>query len=402
MERVARSLVTGARCALALVLLCFGVQAAQADDTARRVFAASKASVVVLDTVDLLGEPLAQGSGVVIAPTLIATNWHVVKGAAQVNVRAGSSTTQATVASADPQRDIAILFAPGATAAPPIAMSNQAVSVGDSVFTLGAPQGLDLTLASGIVSSVRHIDTSAMIQTTAPISPGSSGGALLDVQGRLIGITTSHVRDGQALNFAVPVRVVSEVRSNPAFAVSAAAQSVPLLNDRLAFIRLRSDGFNVTMLDLRSLKASDGLVAARILSRGWDEKQIDWIPCLEFDMNYVYDCADGTVRMGDIAVNEFCGKHETMKTVEATYAVDKQPHPEAELVCQWTSDRAQFFQRVNEAHQQNAKHIHLHLFDMVELLEPTSVDADGQVTSARPTHFAASMQRVNPRFQSFK
>ncbi len=78
------------------------------------------------------------------------------------------------------------------------------VKVGEHVYTIGSPKGLELTLAEGLVSSKRAIEGgSRFIQTSAPISPGSSGGGLFDAQGNLIGITTFMLRDSQNLNFAI-------------------------------------------------------------------------------------------------------------------------------------------------------------------------------------------------------
>jgi hypothetical protein len=71
------------------------------------------------------------------------------------------------------------------------------------VYTVGAPSGLDLTLGEGLVSSLRTHNGYRYIQTTAPISAGSSGGGLFDSSGNLIGITTFLIRDAQNLNFAV-------------------------------------------------------------------------------------------------------------------------------------------------------------------------------------------------------
>jgi hypothetical protein len=96
--------------------------------------------------------------------------------------------------------------------------SANTLQTGEQVFTIGAPKGLALTLSEGIVSRLEMAPMSEQevggvkmprmvtrIQTTAPISPGSSGGALFDRQGALVGITTSSIRDGQNLNFALPI-----------------------------------------------------------------------------------------------------------------------------------------------------------------------------------------------------
>ena len=77
------------------------------------------------------------------------------------------------------------------------------VKVGERVFTVGAPQGLELSLADGMISSKRTSDNWRYFQTSAPISKGSSGGGLFDAQGNLVGITTFMLKDSQNLNFAI-------------------------------------------------------------------------------------------------------------------------------------------------------------------------------------------------------
>lgn len=94
---------------------------------------------------------------------------------------------------------------------------SETLRVGERVFAVGAPEGLELTLSEGIVSRLERAEpltdgkpeSVKRIQTTAPISPGSSGGGLFDQQGNLIGITTSSVVGGQNLNFALPAGYAS-------------------------------------------------------------------------------------------------------------------------------------------------------------------------------------------------
>ena len=77
------------------------------------------------------------------------------------------------------------------------------IKVGEPALTVGTPQGLELTVADGLVSSKRTHEGRRLIQTTAPISQGSSGGGLFDAQGHLLGITTFYLKVGQSLNFAI-------------------------------------------------------------------------------------------------------------------------------------------------------------------------------------------------------
>ena len=81
------------------------------------------------------------------------------------------------------------------------------------MYAIGAPQGLDLTISEGIVSSLRDVPGGTVIQTTAPVSRGSSGGGLFDASGRLVGIVTFQHRYGQNLNFALPADWIGEMRA---------------------------------------------------------------------------------------------------------------------------------------------------------------------------------------------
>lgn len=89
------------------------------------------------------------------------------------------------------------------------------IHVGQHVYALGAPQGLELTLSEGIVSSLRGSAGAPIVQTSAAISPGSSGGGLFDVNARLLGLTTSKVMGAEALGFAIPVEWIVELLSGP-------------------------------------------------------------------------------------------------------------------------------------------------------------------------------------------
>jgi serine protease Do len=92
----------------------------------------------------------------------------------------------------------------------------ETLKTGQKVYAIGSPQGLELTISDGIVSGMRSLPQGRVIQTTAPISPGSSGGPLFDAYGRLVGIMTFQHRLGQNLNFAVPADWIADIRSRSA------------------------------------------------------------------------------------------------------------------------------------------------------------------------------------------
>jgi Flp pilus assembly protein TadD len=185
-----------------LLLLLFPVCAFA--KTPAEVFSIASPSVVVVRALDAQGKLISFGSGVVIAPAQVVTNCHVTNKGARLEVKSGPGTLPASIRYADRERDLCQLAVPGLTAPAVKIGSVKQLKIGARVVALGAPQGLELSLSDGIVSALREAGDASIIQTTAPISPGSSGGGLFDEEGRLIGITTYYLADGQNLNFALP------------------------------------------------------------------------------------------------------------------------------------------------------------------------------------------------------
>lgn len=115
----------------------------------------------------------------------------------------------------DPIHDLAILSIRDLSA-PGLALYTDSVPVvGSRVYAVGNPKGLEGTFSDGIVSGIRALRGDTLLQITAPISPGSSGGPVLDGSGRVVGVAVATLQDGQNLNFAVPVRYVSALLSAP-------------------------------------------------------------------------------------------------------------------------------------------------------------------------------------------
>src|ERR1017187_9990837 len=173
-------------------------------------------SVVVVENFNEDGEKAGQGSGYVFSGDgIIITNYHVVRGAKSLTVRIPGQEPYRidSVLGYEIDHDVAALQVSGASLP---ALSTETIEepkVGDRVVAIGAPLGLESTVSEGIVSAIRDAGTMHIIQTTASISPGSSGGPLLNDYGRVIGLTTSTVLNGQSINFVVSVRHVSELLS---------------------------------------------------------------------------------------------------------------------------------------------------------------------------------------------
>lgn len=199
-----------------LVLLVFTASLFATDvtaaKTATQVFREASPSVVLVRASDRNGRVVATGSGVVvIAREQVVTNCHVVKSRENIAVGYRGKYLPATLDVADYQLDLCGLIVPGLSTPPARIAPLRSLLVGARVFAIGAPKGLELSISDGIISSIRQRQGKPVIQTTAPISPGSSGGGLFDDQARLIGITTFYLVDGQNLNFAVPAELVASL-----------------------------------------------------------------------------------------------------------------------------------------------------------------------------------------------
>jgi serine protease Do len=162
-------------------------------------------------------------SGVIVdVRGMILTNAHVVYGQQIVTVTLDDGTTlPAKVVGADPVFDIAFLsVTPPAGTTLPVARlgDSDALRVGDDVYAIGNPFGLEQTLTRGIVSAVNRVLPGAtwslkepLIQTDAAINPGNSGGPLVNRCGDVVGLTTAILPDAQSIGFAVPVSLIKSV-----------------------------------------------------------------------------------------------------------------------------------------------------------------------------------------------
>lgn len=179
--------------------------------TPSQVFDKVKDSVVVVKTLNEEGDAISQGSGVLLPSGKIATNCHVVKNGVRFQVGRGQNLAPATFFAGDEDKDICLLQADKITGTPTQLGTAATLKVGEAVYAIGAPKGLELSLSDGIVSALRG-GMPPLIQTTAAISPGSSGGGLFDSEGRLVGLTTLYIDDGQSLNFAMPVEWLNDIK----------------------------------------------------------------------------------------------------------------------------------------------------------------------------------------------
>jgi S1-C subfamily serine protease len=152
---------------------------------------------------------IAVGSGFFVREDVVATNAHVVKGAVGGHARrvVGDRTPYdvAGILAIDEEHDLALVRVSGLRAQPLALAEPTQAAVGDEVFAVGSPGGLEGTFSPGIVSGLRAWKSRTLLQITAPISPGSSGGPVLNRRGEVVGVAVGTLSQGQNLNFAVSV-----------------------------------------------------------------------------------------------------------------------------------------------------------------------------------------------------
>jgi len=158
------------------------------------------------------------GSGFFVSSSgLVLTNYHVIKGRSSISIQLsnGASFAAETVF-ANPEKDFAILKVPGrGLPTLPLGDSDK-IRNGDKVVAIGSPLGLANSVSPGFISGYRQLKEGAFIQTTVPVSSGSSGGPLLNMQGEVVGIIRHSAVEGQNINFAIPINDIKAIAMAPA------------------------------------------------------------------------------------------------------------------------------------------------------------------------------------------
>ena len=179
-------------------------------------------AVVTLYIYDPEGKPSSLGSGFLITDDGVGvTNFHVLKDAFSAEAKLGDGRIYHVLAvhAFQANHDIAIfqlgrrtsLGVEAATNLSHVELSSERVRVGDRVTTVGSPEGLSNTVSDGLVSAIRGDAGEQYFQITAPISHGSSGGPVFNLKGQVVAITSFQSREGQNLNFAIPVSEVAAI-----------------------------------------------------------------------------------------------------------------------------------------------------------------------------------------------
>jgi hypothetical protein len=192
---------------LTILFMCISARASQENNFIH----ATLERLVVIIALDENSQPLRIGSGFVIGSNgEIATNYHVVEGASSAIVKFINEDTKyqaMTLVNKSAIYDLAIIKLNNIKKISALSLGDdELVAVGDKIFAIGNPEGLEGTVSEGIIGGFRKIDEELrLMQITAPISPGSSGGPIINERGQVIGIASASIIIGQNLNFAIPI-----------------------------------------------------------------------------------------------------------------------------------------------------------------------------------------------------
>ena len=214
--------------------------------TAEQVYAKCAPSVFSMITYDANGEIYSRGSGVFLsADGTAVTNWHVLDGVASAEIITNDGKTYKVlgVYDYDVENDLARIQIGGSGFTPISVDYSGSLLTGATVYAIGNPQGLENSLSAGLVSSAhRTINSVNYIQITTPISSGSSGGALINARGQLVGITTASMSNGQNLNLAIPITALTALKQESYQSVSATVS---------AFVKELSNSFKLSKSSVR-------------------------------------------------------------------------------------------------------------------------------------------------------
>ena len=188
--------------------------AAPSQRTPAEIAALSTPSVVSVRTDHSLGTGF-----VVSGDGLVASNLHVIAGNSKITVTLADHREYDVVEifSGDRQHDLVIMRIE-AQKLPVLSLGDSdAIHPGDAIVAIGHPLGLEDTVSNGLVSAIRKLDDDlTVLQISAPIAPGSSGGPIFNDRGEVIGVATAIMMGGQNLNFGVPITYVKELLRRPA------------------------------------------------------------------------------------------------------------------------------------------------------------------------------------------
>lgn len=201
-----------AACAQAAVFALSGAVTAQALEP-DQLFEKVSPSVVIVLAFDPNGRQLAQGTGVAVGPGKVVTSCRVIAKSSRVRIERGNASYGATLELPDPERDLCQLNVKDLNAPAVALRESSTIRIGQRVYAIGSPKGVELTLAEGLIAALRAGDDKnvPLLQVSVPSAAGSGGGGVFDTEGRLLGLTTLTARAPEGSGFAVPAEWVRDL-----------------------------------------------------------------------------------------------------------------------------------------------------------------------------------------------
>jgi S1-C subfamily serine protease len=282
--------------------LASGTQAGAPQESTEQVVKKSSDAVVLIYLLDSVGKETGLGSGFIVSPEgKIVTNYHVIKDVqkALVKLSNGAFFPVESILAINQQQDLALIKVAGKNL-PTVSISNSnGLQVGERVVAIGSPLGLESTVSDGIVSAIREESRDvSWIQTTAPASPGNSGGPLLRMDGKVVGVITWNIRTGQNLNFAATSNEVSALideadKVKPLVGETSVASLIPseqvwtsLVSGKDYKIRVDGGYLYTEWTDLpASLKDTSAFTRGELKKSGtgWKGQYRSYFPCVYID-----------------------------------------------------------------------------------------------------------------------
>lgn len=176
---------------------------------ADKIFDENSKTVVVVEGYNFEGFRISQGSGFILSRDgLIITNYHVISGSSNITIKIGKDILHVeALLDLDKENDLVILKIKSSDF-PMVKLGTPSnIKIGEKIYVISSPEGFENTITEGIVSGLRDVEKEyeKVLQITAPVSPGSSGGPVFNEKGEVIGVVTFQVEGAQNINFALPV-----------------------------------------------------------------------------------------------------------------------------------------------------------------------------------------------------
>jgi S1-C subfamily serine protease len=205
---------------LPLALVILSAHATYSQNNLPELVKQVKPCVVAIATYDAAGEALMTGSGFFLRPGQVVTNLHVIRGAFRADIKTldgkGKTYPVAGAVAIDEEGDLALLSVDmPAERARSSELATVLPDEGEQIFVIGNPLKLEGSVSNGIVSAVREVpNVGRIIQITAPISHGNSGSPVFNLEGKVVGVVTVKVTNGQNINLAIAADRVRQLHAD--------------------------------------------------------------------------------------------------------------------------------------------------------------------------------------------